>query len=89
MTSWKGKLQTYNLQISSFSRFWVKIPGFYHFLSKFQENDKIPGFQGFLGRVGTLSVNNIADRQRLYLFFKLHTGMLFNQNILLALKLLL
>ncbi len=52
------KLETENLQISIFSRFWVKIPCFYHFLSKFQvfsrpgkENDKIPGFPG---RVGTL-----------------------------------
>ncbi len=41
-----------------FLRFWVKIRGLYHFLSKFQaftrpgkENDKIPGFPG---RVGTL-----------------------------------
>ncbi len=44
-----------------FFRFWVKIPCFYHSLSKLQafsrpgkENDKIPVFQGFPGKMGTL-----------------------------------
>ncbi len=31
-----------NVQSSSFSRFWVKIPGFYYFLSKFQH---FPGLE--------------------------------------------
>ncbi len=54
-------IEKLNLQITSFSRFWIKITDFSNFLSKFQAfsrpgkvNDKIPGFQGFPGSVGTL-----------------------------------
>ncbi len=55
------KIESWNTEFAKhkfFFRFWVKIPGFPHFLSKFQAfsrsgkvNDKIPGFPG---RVGTL-----------------------------------
>ncbi len=60
------KSEAWNIEFANFkfSRFWVKIPGFYYFLSKFQafsrpekENGKIPGFQGFPGRMGTLILN--------------------------------
>ncbi len=59
LEKWILKNKIYKVQV--FSRFWVKIPRFSQFLSKFQAfsrpgkvNDKIPGFQGFPGRVGTL-----------------------------------
>ncbi len=55
MTSWKVNLETPNL-LWFFSRFSVKVSGFYHFLSKLQSfswsltvNDKIAGFQCFPG----------------------------------------
>ncbi len=60
----KWSLKHKNSQFQVFSRFWVKIPGFYKFLSKFQvfsrsgkENDKIPSFQG---RVGTLNSDSLS-----------------------------
>ncbi len=60
----KGNQKTQNVQIQFSARFWVNIQGFYHFWSKFQAcsrpgkvNDKIPGFKGFPGRVGTLNIS--------------------------------
>ncbi len=55
-------LETLNFQISSFfPRSFVKISGMSHILRKFHAfsrpgkvNDKIPGLQGFTGRLGTL-----------------------------------
>ncbi len=47
----KMNLKTLNLQISSFFQVLGKILGSYQ-LGKV--NDKIPGFQSFPGRVGTL-----------------------------------
>ncbi len=65
LEKWSLKHRICKFQV--FSRFWVKFPGFYHFLRKFQsfskpgkENDTIPGFQGFSGSVARWEPCKIA-----------------------------
>ncbi len=61
LEKWILNNKIYKVQVF-FSRFWIKIPGFSKFWRKFQAfsrpgkvNDKIQGFQGFPGSVGTLT----------------------------------